>query len=96
MECGPARPPLANPSGQKPDSLRAELDSAGFFSNGSMNAKQREFYLKEYRDGLLSNTLPFWFPRCIDEEHSGFPLARDRDGSLLDDDKGMWQQCRGT
>jgi len=61
-----------------------------------MNAKQREFYLKEYRDGLLSDTLPFWFPRCIDEEHGGFLLARDRDGSLLDDDKGMWQQCRGT
>ena len=57
-----------------------------------MNAKQREFYLKEYRDGLLSDTLPFWFPRCIDEEHGGFLLARDLDGSLLDDDKGMWQQ----
>ena len=61
-----------------------------------MNAKQREFYLKEYRDGLLSDTLPFWFPRCIDEEHGGFLLARDLDGSLLDDDKGMWQQCRAT
>ena len=23
-------------------------------------------------------------------------LALDRDGSLLDDDKGMWQQCRFT
>ena len=31
VDCGPARPPLANPSGQKLDSLRAELDSAGFF-----------------------------------------------------------------
>jgi len=31
VDCGSARPPLANPSGQKPDSLRAELDSAGFF-----------------------------------------------------------------
>ena len=31
VDCGPARRPLANPSGQKLDSLRAELDSADFF-----------------------------------------------------------------
>lgn len=31
VDCGPARPPLANLSGQKMDSLRAELDSVGFF-----------------------------------------------------------------
>lgn len=61
-----------------------------------MNAQRREALLKTYRDGLLTDTLPFWFPRCIDEEHGGFLLARDRDGSLLDDDKGMWQQCRAT
>lgn len=47
-----------------------------------------------YRSGLLDSTLPFWIPRSIDEEHGGFLIARDRDGSLLDTDKGMWQQCR--
>ena len=52
--------------------------------------------LAQYRDGLLEDTLPFWLPRCIDREHGGFLLARDRDGTLLDSDKGMWQQCRFT
>ena len=58
-------------------------------------SRQREL-LAVYRDGLLNNTLPFWWPRCVDDEHGGFLLARDRDGSLLDTDKGMWQQCRAT
>ena len=49
-----------------------------------------------YRDGLLDDTLPFWIPRSVDHEHGGFMLARDRDGALLDTDKGMWQQCRFT
>jgi N-acylglucosamine 2-epimerase len=47
-----------------------------------------------YRKALLEDTLPFWIPRAVDEEHGGFLIARDRDGSLLDTDKGMWQQCR--
>ncbi len=46
--------------------------------------------LATYRDGLLHSTLPFWFPRCVDEEHGGFMFSRDRDGSLLDTDKAIW------
>ena len=49
-----------------------------------------------YRDGLLHDTLPFWIPRCVDREHGGFMFALDRDGTLLDTDKGMWQQGRFT
>ena len=52
-------------------------------------SRQREL-LAVYRDGLLDDTLPFWWPRCVDDDHGGFLLARDRDGSLLDTDKGMW------
>lgn len=61
-----------------------------------MDVEYQKRLLDVYRDGLLNDTLPFWFPRCVDEDHGGFLLARDRDGSLLDDDKGMWQQCRAT
>ena len=61
-----------------------------------MQLERQEHLLSVYRNGLLNDTLPFWFPRCLDEDHGGFLLARDRDGSLLDDDKGMWQQCRAT
>jgi N-acylglucosamine 2-epimerase len=57
--------------------------------------RQREL-LAVYRDGLLKDTLPFWLPGSIDKEHGGFLLMRDRDGSILDTDKGMWQQCRFT
>ncbi len=47
-----------------------------------------------YRDGLLNDTLPFWFPRCVDEECGGFFTALDRDGAVIDTDKGIWQQGR--
>ena len=49
-----------------------------------------------YRDGLLSDTLPFWIKHCIDREHGGFMTSLDRDGSLVDTDKGVWQQGRFT
>ncbi len=49
-----------------------------------------------YRDGLLNDVVPFWFPRVVDEEHGGFLFARDRDGSLLDSDKNIWQQGRAA
>jgi N-acylglucosamine 2-epimerase len=47
-----------------------------------------------YRDGLLSDTLPFWLPRSIDRIHGGYLTALDRDGSLLQTDKPVWVQGR--
>ncbi len=47
-----------------------------------------------YRDGLLKDTVPFWFPRAVDQEHGGFLHAFDRDGSLVDTDKAVWIQGR--
>jgi len=61
-----------------------------------MNKSRREELIAVYRGGLLEDTLPFWLPRCVDTEHGGFMTARDCDGSLLDTDKGMWQQSRFT
>lgn len=49
-----------------------------------------------YTDQLLNDTVPFWFPRSFDREQDGFLLMRDRDGSLLDDDKAVWIQGRAT
>jgi len=49
-----------------------------------------------YRRTLLEDVLPFWLDHGVDREHGGFLTALDRDGSLLDDDKGMWQQGRFT
>ncbi|TWT88057.1 AGE family epimerase/isomerase [Stieleria varia] len=49
-----------------------------------------------YRDGLLGDTLPFWTEHCVDSQHGGFMMSLDRDGTVLDTDKGVWQQCRFT
>jgi N-acylglucosamine 2-epimerase len=54
----------------------------------------RQTLLTCYRDGLLDDTLPFWFPRCVDVEQGGFLHCFDRDGSLLDSDKSVWAQGR--
>ncbi|MCO5286459.1 MAG: AGE family epimerase/isomerase [Chitinophagaceae bacterium] len=49
-----------------------------------------------YKDQLLKDTIPFWFPRSVDKEYGGFLLMRDADGSLIDDDKAVWIQGRAT
>ena len=53
-------------------------------------------YLAIYRDGLLSDTLPFWIDHCVDRQHGGFMMSLDRDGSVIDTDKSVWQQGRFT
>ncbi|MFZ5517646.1 MAG: AGE family epimerase/isomerase [Candidatus Zhuqueibacterota bacterium] len=58
---------------------------------------QRKNDLKSlYRDGLLNDVLPFWIRHSVDEEYGGFMFCLDRDGSVIDTDKGMWQNCRFT
>ena len=49
-----------------------------------------------YRDGLLEDTLPFWIRHAIDLEQGGFITALDADGTIVDTDKGVWQQGRFT
>ncbi|SEA24529.1 N-acylglucosamine 2-epimerase [Arachidicoccus rhizosphaerae] len=49
-----------------------------------------------YKTQLLEDTIPFWFPRSLDEQYGGFLLMRDQDGSLIDDDKAVWIQGRAT
>jgi len=49
-----------------------------------------------YRDGLLDDTLTFWMRHAVDRECGGFLVCLDRDGALLDTDKGMWAQARFT
>ncbi len=49
-----------------------------------------------YRNQLIQDTVPFWFPRSIDTDYGGFLFMRDADGSLIDDDKAVWIQGRAT
>jgi N-acylglucosamine 2-epimerase len=61
-----------------------------------MTPTERQRLLATYRDGLLLDTVPFWTRHAVDREAGGFLIALDRDGSVLDTDKGMWPQGRFT
>ncbi|HBE71158.1 MAG TPA: N-acylglucosamine 2-epimerase [Planctomycetaceae bacterium] len=61
-----------------------------------MNSKQRTELLSTYRDGLLNDTLPFWIEHCVDHDHGGFMTSLNQDGTVIDTDKGVWQQGRFT
>ncbi len=50
----------------------------------------------EYMDCLFGDTLPFWTRFAVDREYGGFFTALDHDGTLVDDDKAVWQQGRFT
>ncbi len=59
--------------------------------------KEELIALKDfYKNQLLNDTVPFWFPRSVDEEYGGYLLMRDADGSLIDDDKAVWIQGRAA
>ena len=47
-----------------------------------------------YRGGLLDDVLPFWTRHAVDRLHGGYMTTCNRDGAILDTDKGMWQQGR--
>jgi len=47
-----------------------------------------------YRDGLLNDIVPFWLRHGLDREHGGIMTSLDRDGTVIDTDKGLWQQGR--
>ncbi|HEX6962144.1 MAG TPA: AGE family epimerase/isomerase, partial [Lacipirellula sp.] len=49
-----------------------------------------------YGDGLLNDTVPFWISHGVDHECGGIITSLNRDGSILDTDKGVWQQGRFT
>lgn len=49
-----------------------------------------------YREGLLHDTLPFWLRHSVDRRYGGFLTALDRDGTVIDTDKCLWQQGRFT
>jgi N-acylglucosamine 2-epimerase len=59
-----------------------------------MNDTRKQELLSVYRDGLLQDTVPFWFPRSVDKEHGGFLHCVDRDGTVVDTDKSVWVQGR--
>ena len=49
-----------------------------------------------YYDKLFNECLPFWLRHAVDKEFGGFVTALDRDGTMVDSDKNVWQQGRFT
>ena len=61
-----------------------------------MDQERRQFLAAFYKETLLSDILPFWTKNCVDKVHGGFTIALGRDGTVIDTDKGVWQQARFT
>ena len=61
-----------------------------------MDRARLEHLRDTYRNTLLDDVLPFWIRHCVDREHGGFSFCVDHDGTVVDTDKGMWQQARFT
>lgn len=59
-----------------------------------MSADPRLPLLEVYRKGLLEDVLPFWIQYGFDAAHGGFMTCLNRDGTVIDTDKGVWQQGR--
>jgi N-acylglucosamine 2-epimerase len=61
-----------------------------------MNKTEIEKYITIYRDGLLKDVIPFWLHHSVDRKYGGFMFSMDRDGTIVDTDKGVWQLGRFT
>lgn len=57
------------------------------------DARKQELY-EIYRHGLLEDTIPFWTTHGYDREYGGIMTGLDRQGHVIDTDKGVWQQGR--
>ena len=47
-----------------------------------------------YKDKLLNEVEPFWFPRSLDTVNGGLYHCCAADGTLVDTDKNVWAQGR--
>ena len=61
-----------------------------------MNKQTIKNYIETYKTGLLENIIPFWTKYCVDWVDGGFTFCLDRDGTVIDTDKGVWQTGRFT
>lgn len=51
---------------------------------------------RNYRQGLLDGTIPFWLRHGVDRKHGGLLTCLDCDGTLIDTDKAVWLQGRAA
>lgn len=58
--------------------------------------QRRAELLRDYRDTLLGDVMPFWLRHGIDREHGGILSALGRRGEVIDTDKAVWIQGRAA
>src|ERR1700739_2467079 len=61
-----------------------------------LTSERRSELLREYRDRLADEILPFWLKHGLDREHGGIMTALGRDGEGIVTDKSVWFQGRGA
>lgn len=49
-----------------------------------------------YEKTLFTDIVPFWERHGVDTDFGGFLTCLDRDGTVIDTDKGVWQQGRAA
>jgi len=59
-----------------------------------LNRDRIDELIAVYRDGLLNDTIPFWLEHGLDRDCGGIMTCLDRNGTVIDTDKNMWQQGR--
>jgi len=62
--------------------------------NTPLTPERLDHLCNVYRHGLLEDSIPFWLRHGLDRDWGGIMTSLDRDGALLDTDKGVWQQGR--
>ena len=62
----------------------------------SLSVPQLSALLRDYDDGLVGRTLPFWLRYGADREHGVLITGLDRDGAIIDTDKAVWLQGRAA
>ena len=77
---------------------RITRSSGQIKKEGSKKIERQSKNLQElvsvYREGLLSDVIPFWLEYGVDPDYGGVFSSLDRDGALLDSDKSVWVQGR--
>lgn len=71
-------------------------NSGGHAESGKPLCHDRRALAEFYRRELVENVLPFWMRHGLDTEQGGIMTCLERDGRLLDTDKGIWQQGRAA
>lgn len=59
-----------------------------------LTTERLEQLRQTYKDGLLKDQIPFWLKHAMDEKFGGIMTCLDRQGQIIDTDKGVWQQGR--